>query len=65
MEAITKLFSSKKAIVTIVAIVCTTIMAIAGSVPGSEVLTFLMVVVPAWVGSQAAIDVAAKLKEKK
>jgi hypothetical protein len=61
-NALSRIVGSRKAILSILGIVCVMYMSKSGQVSGTEALGFIKWVLMAWLGAQAAEDVAMHLK---
>jgi len=62
MDKLVELFSSRKFVIALVAVLIIVVLAVAGRIAGDQALDFIKWVVGAWIAGQAATDVASKLK---
>lgn len=61
-NAFSKIFGSKKAVLSILGIACAMVLAYTGKVTGLETLDFIKWVLMAWLSAQAAEDVTMHVK---
>lgn len=60
MDGLKNLLASRKAVITLLALVCLTALVIAGKVDPKEFMQFLTVTLPVYLGAQGLEDAAAK-----
>jgi hypothetical protein len=61
-NAFSKILGSKKAVLSILGIICSMILAYTGKVTGEDTLNFIKWVLMAWLSAQAAEDVTMHVK---